>query len=192
MPSLAATAAKEAVKDKVKKVKDLLKRNKNNNDEDEEEGLLSGARATAKEMCSLSLKNRIRGFAICALVGLVCGFISVWTVPMIIVNPASFATVYTIANLSLLGGTFFIVGPLRQLKAMCKPKRAVASIMYIVSLIVTIIMAVVVKSWIGALVAIVVQFFAVVWYIASYVPYGRECLKSCFKGSASSAFQMLE
>lgn len=36
------------------------------------------------------------------------------------------------------------------------------------------------KSWIGALIAIIAQFVAIVWYIASYIPYGAEAAPLLF------------
>ena len=36
---------------------------------------------------------------------------------------------------------------------------------------------------------IVVQFVALVWYVFSYIPFGRACLKNCVKGGCKKCAQ---
>ncbi|KAF9975912.1 hypothetical protein BGZ73_000259 [Actinomortierella ambigua] len=78
--------------------------------------------------------------------------------------------------------TAFLIGPMRQLKTMFAPVRMVASIVYIVLLILTLIIAFTLKSLLLCLILCIVQFLALFWYSASYIPYGRAAIKKVVGG----------
>jgi len=128
--------------------------------------------------CSLSLKQRIIGFAICMGLAILLFFMAMFFVGSIVLSPASFAVPYTFANILALGGTFFLVGPLRQLKMMCKPARLTATIIYLVAMALTLWAAFTGKGLLVIL-FIIIQVAAVAWYVFSYIPFARSCVKNC-------------
>jgi len=79
--------------------------------------------------------------------------------------------------------TFFLVGPKQQCKNMLKPTRAVVSIILISSIAATLLAVFFFKSNLLIIVFSAIQFCALLWYVLSYIPYGRKfCanwLKSC-------------
>ena len=101
-------------------------------------------------------------------------------------KPAPFAILYTLGNLIALGSTFFLWGPVSQLKNMFKPIRAGASIVYLVMLVVTLIVAFATSIGVLVLVCCAIQFCAMVWYAASYIPYGRTLIKKTIGGVVKS------
>lgn len=61
-------------------------------------------------------------------------------------NLKTFAVTYSIGNLAMLFSTFFLIGPLRQLKLMTSKNRLLASIVYVVMLILTLVLAMTVRG----------------------------------------------
>lgn len=135
------------------------------------------------QLCKLSYKTRLIGFASCCAIGIVISFLSFIT----IANPVRFAVLYSFGNLVSLAATMFLMGPVKQFKNMFDEKRRVATIVYLSALVATLVIAL----WQGkklvilVLLLVVVQFLALIWYTLSYIPYGRTVAASavtgCFK-----------
>lgn len=133
---------------------------------------------------TMSLQNRVYGFGICLGLAVLLFLLSVVCIYLLLFVP--FGVCYTLGNIFLLSSTFFLVGPMRQLKYMFSPVRIIASLIYLAALGLTIFVAFTSHSFILVLVCVIIQIGALVWYVASYIPYCRACLqgtcKSCFKG----------
>ncbi|NXN28982.1 SFT2A protein, partial [Nycticryphes semicollaris] len=83
---------------------------------------------------TLSFGTRVKWFAICFVVGSVCSILGtalLWLPKGI----KLFAVFYTLGNIAALASTCFLMGPLKQLKAMFEPKRLVATIMMLVNIL---------------------------------------------------------
>ena len=100
---------------------------------------------------------------------------------------SKFAFLYTAGNIISIVGILFLVGPARQLKNMSDPHRRWSSLAFIVSIIMTLVSVYVFKSKILTIIFVVIQLFAYIWYVLSYIPYGRDILKKCLKGLFSSS-----
>lgn len=89
--------------------------------------------------------------------------------------------------------SFFLMGPKRQIKNMLDPKRATVSIIFVSSMAMTLVSALVIKSNIMVICFTAVQFCSLVWYVLSYIPYGRQycmkCLKSCCCGGEETEME---
>jgi len=112
--------------------------------------------------------------------------LAVFFLPSLAVNPAGFAVPYTFGNILAICSTGFLVGPLRQLKMMLSPTRIIASIIYVLALALTLVAAFVLESKFLVLVAVIVQFCAIVWYCLSYIPFARQIAKTMFNSCTSS------
>jgi len=129
--------------------------------------------------CSLSLKHRAIGFAICAGIGLILMIFSVFFIVSILTSPASFAVPYTLGNIFSLGSTMFLIGPMRQLKNMFQPHRLIATLIYLFAMGLTLFAAFKLHSAILVLFAVILQFGALFWYTLSYIPYARTLMMNC-------------
>ena len=126
---------------------------------------------------SLSLKERLIGFGICFGLGLLFQFMSMGSILGVLLGrPNKFAFLYTCGNIISIFGTFFLVGPKRQLKNMANPYRRKASIIFVSSIILTLVSLYVLHSRILTIIFVLVQFGAYIYYIMSYIPYGQDCL----------------
>ncbi|KAH9255312.1 hypothetical protein BASA81_006764 [Batrachochytrium salamandrivorans] len=138
----------------------------------EEEDDLAGQLCQSLQM---SYSTRIKGFAICFLLGALMSITSTF----VILNPVKFAISYSIGNVLSLASTGFLVGPMRQMRMACDPIRRVAFVIFVLSFIATLVSAFAIKKSLVTLVFVIVQVLAGAWYTVSYIPYGRQMLSSC-------------
>ena len=93
--------------------------------------------AAADALCpSLTYRQRLQGTLACFVIGLtfsIVGTILWWTG-----HVASFALLYTLGNLTSICGTGFLIGPKKQVKNMCKARRAIATCIYFGAMVLTL------------------------------------------------------
>ncbi|NXC16634.1 SFT2A protein, partial [Corythaeola cristata] len=86
---------------------------------------------------TLSFGTRVRWFVICFVAGVVCSILGtalLWLPKGI----KLFAVFYTLGNIAALASTCFLMGPLKQLKAMFDPKRLIATVVMLLFFILTL------------------------------------------------------
>ena len=128
---------------------------------------------------TLSLKERLIGFGICFLLGSIFQFLSMGSLGGLLLGHANkFAFLYTCGNIISIFGTFFLIGPARQFRLMTDPIRKNASIIFISSLVMTLVSVYCFHSRFLTIIFVLSQFCSYIWYILSYIPYGRDCLKT--------------
>ncbi|KAG5447874.1 Vesicle transport protein SFT2B, partial [Clonorchis sinensis] len=121
---------------------------------------------------SLSWSTRIKGFAICFVLGIVfsiLGSVFLWLPKGLIL----FALFYTIGNLLSLGSTIFLMGPMNQLRRMFQETRIFAAVIMLVCMAMTICAAVWWKNKLLCLIFCILQSAALTWYSLSYIPFAR-------------------
>ncbi|KAL3721279.1 hypothetical protein ACJRO7_033730 [Eucalyptus globulus] len=130
--------------------------------------------------CTLTTKQRFYGFAICLAAGLTCTLLSM----LVFFHPIKFGITFTFGNLLALGSTAFLIGPKRQVSMMLDPVRIYATALYIASMIVALFCALYVRNKLLTLLAIILEFGALIWYSLSYVPFARSMVSkvmlACF------------
>lgn len=134
----------------------------------------AGETAKWENQCALSKKQRLIGFLCCCGFGVLIGFLSFlfWS------RPTTFALLFTIGNIVSVASTGFIVGFLRQLKWAFAMKRVAATVTFVLAMIGTIIAATVIRSVALAIVCIIIQLCALIWYTLTYIPFGQQMLTS--------------
>ncbi|XP_030462799.1 uncharacterized protein LOC115682650 [Syzygium oleosum] len=154
---------------------------------DEEEAAAPSASAAGdsfmdefNRQCTLTTKQRFYGFAICLAAGLTCTLLSM----LVFFHPMKFGITFTFGNLLALGSTAFLIGPKRQVNMMLDPVRIYATAIYLASIIVALFCALYVRNKLLTLLAIILEFGALIWYSLSYVPFARSMVSkvmlSCF------------
>jgi len=130
--------------------------------------------------CTLSTKQRFNGFVICFVAGLTCTLLSM----LVFFNPVKFGITFTFGNLLSLGSTAFLIGPKRQVTMMLDPVRIYATAIYLASIIIALFCALYVHNKLLTLLAIILEFGALIWYSLSYIPFARSMVSkvmvSCF------------
>ncbi|XP_024186402.1 vesicle transport protein SFT2B isoform X2 [Rosa chinensis] len=103
---------------------------------------------------------------------------------LVFFHPIKFAITFTLGNLLSLGSTAFLIGPKRQVTMMLDPVRIYATAIYIASIIIALFCALYAHNKILTLLAIILEFGALVWYSLSYIPFARSMVSkimlACF------------
>jgi len=137
---------------------------------------VSSANDSAFAACcpKLTYKERVYGCVACFCLGFVIGllsFVAWWTG-----STATWAIMYTIGNIVSLCSSGFLLTPQKQLKNMSKAKRRIAAGIYITAILITLIGGF--MDWPGPILILLVfvQWCALIWYFASYIPYGQKMI----------------
>eukprot|EP00758_Cryptobia_borreli_P012597 Tbor_TRINITY_DN5764_c0_g1::TRINITY_DN5764_c0_g1_i1::g.20271::m.20271 len=123
---------------------------------------------------SLTYKQRIIGFILCLSLGGLFSIVSFVT--LFQENYTFFAILNTLSNVMAIGSTFFLAGPKKQLKNMFAKTRIVATIVYLVMMVLTFVVALVVKIGWLTVICVIIQYFAMLWYDISYIPFARDAV----------------
>lgn len=145
--------------------------------QDEEEEILSF-------LPSLTWQERLGGCVACMALGYILSLGSLFRFKDLLQgDPTSFVIYTTVGNIISLSGSCFLSGPKTQLKKMFHESRKVATMMYLSSLLITLVVAFV-KDFKGQgvvlLILICVQYVAVFWYCLSYIPFARQMASRLF------------
>lgn len=148
----------------------------------EKEGLLD----ELGQECGLTKRQRLYGAVGCYLFGALCGFLStlmMWGGPK---HLKQFAFFYTLGTLCSVSSSLFLIGPMRQLKVMCMPVRRIACCVWLGAIFSTLIIVFgFPKASPLVLLLVILQYVAMLWYDASFIPYGRAILrKGCTKAAS--------
>lgn len=124
---------------------------------------------------TLSFKQRIIGFVICLGIGM---FISVMSFIVLFQQDyTTFGILNTVANIITVLSSLFLAGPLKQLKKMFEETRWIATGIFLLSMILTFVVALVLKiAWL-TLICVFIQYLAMTWYGLSYIPFARNAIK---------------
>ncbi|KAI4491694.1 PREDICTED: vesicle transport protein SFT2A isoform X2 [Polistes canadensis] len=139
---------------------------------DEESGII----AQVMDQTTLSWSTRIKGFAICFVIGILCSFLGSFAL-FLRRGLTIFAIFYTLGNIISLASTCFLMGPVNQLKKMFAATRIIATILVFVSIGMTLFAALHLNNPGLALIFIIIQSIAMTWYSLSYIPYARDAVK---------------
>uniref|UniRef100_A0A3Q3IFB5 Vesicle transport protein n=2 Tax=Monopterus albus TaxID=43700 RepID=A0A3Q3IFB5_MONAL len=154
---------------------DKLRRVLSGREENEELGLT----AQVLDATTLSYSTRVKWFVICFAGGILCSILG--TALLFLPNGLKlFAVFYTLGNLSALGSTCFLMGPLNQLKRMFEPTRLVATIVMLLCFVLTLCAVFWWNKKGLAIIFCILQFLAMTWYSISYIPFARDAVMKCF------------
>ena len=95
-------------------------------------------------------------------------------------NKSNFLIIFEFSSIG------FLFGFKHQFKSMTDKTRLIACLIFIGSLIMTLVSALVFQKAFLVLIFVIIQVGAYIWYVASYIPFARDCLKSCIKRIANA------
>uniref|UniRef100_U5EZI5 Vesicle transport protein n=1 Tax=Corethrella appendiculata TaxID=1370023 RepID=U5EZI5_9DIPT len=152
------------------KLRKVLSGNDNNN---EEQNSIINDINTAT---TLSWSTRIKAFCVCFVIGILFSLLGSFAL-FLHRGLTVFAIFYTFGNVMSLLSTCFLMGPVSQLKKMFAKTRVIATCIVIVSLVLTLVAAMVLHKAGLALLFIIIQSLAMTWYSLSYIPWARDAVK---------------
>lgn len=127
----------------------------------------------------MSWRERILGCVTCMVAGYLLSLGSFWRIRDLIVNhdPVPFVLNSTIGNIISLAGSFFLSGPTTQLRAMWAEKRRTATLLYVGSLGLTLVLTFTPlpgPKGVVLLFLVLCQYVAITWYCLSYIPFAHD------------------
>mmetsp|Transcript_29638 Transcript_29638/g.60519 ORF Transcript_29638/g.60519 Transcript_29638/m.60519 type:complete len:187 (+) Transcript_29638:33-593(+) len=141
------------------------------------------------DLCpKLTYQQRMVGWATCFGLGYLITFMSFSLfVDLIEGRPVSFVFVYTLGHLLSLGSSTFLVGPKRQFKNMFDKTRKWTTVVYLITMFITIVVCFVPLESSAKLSILIIllatQFFCSLWYSLSYIPFARRTAKNFLRGA---------
>ena len=131
-----------------------------------------------KTLCGdLSYKTRIIGWLSCSIIGWLLSIIITFVFVFSNFNVAAYAILYSMGQILNIGGSCFLSTPAGHLKDMKKKSRIIPAIVYILSIILTIVIAVATQIKGLVILFLVIQVLAYYWYTISFIPFGQTILK---------------
>uniref|UniRef100_A0A0N5AKM1 Vesicle transport protein n=1 Tax=Syphacia muris TaxID=451379 RepID=A0A0N5AKM1_9BILA len=88
-----------------------------------------------------------------------------------------FTVMVSVGNIISILGTFFLSPPLKQLKNMLEKGHLIVFILYVVLTVLTLIAGLVLKNPFLSVAFVIGEYLAMIWYTASYIPFGRFIFK---------------
>ncbi|KAF9616384.1 hypothetical protein IFM89_029638 [Coptis chinensis] len=125
---------------------------------------------------ALFLEQRIYAFGASMVVGLIFMLLS----SIVLARPLKFAILFTLGNVLAVGSTAFLIGPGKQMRMMLDSARVYASSIYIGSVLLALICALLIHNKLLTLLAIIIEIGALVWYSLSYIPFARRMVSELF------------
>jgi len=132
--------------------------------------------------------QRIIGFAVCFGTGYLITFMSFGMfVELAEGDPVPFVLIYTLGHILSLSSSGFLVGPKRQCKNMFDKTRKWTTIVFLSTMIITLITCFVPMDSSAKLFTLIllllIQLCASLWYSLSYIPFARRAVKKFLKSA---------
>lgn len=125
----------------------------------------------------MSYKTRIIGWIACSVVGFLMSIIISAAFVITGFDVVTYAILYSISQIISIAGTCFLSTPKGHCKDMKKKHRIIPSIVYFLSIIATIVIAVATQITGLVFLFLVIQVVAYYWYTISFIPFGQQIAK---------------
>lgn len=136
----------------------------------------------------MSYKTRIIGWLACSIFGFILSFIISFVFIFSGLASVAFALIYSLSQILNIAGSCFLSTPSGHLKAMAKKHRIIPSIVYILAIIGTIVVACATSIKGLVLLFLLITTVAYYWYTISFIPFGQKILKKACECCLDSDF----
>jgi len=126
---------------------------------------------------ALSRWERLLGFGACLIGAAACFLVAFISLPLLALRPAKFAMAFSLGSLLVMFGFAILSGPIAHLKHLLSKERLPFTMTYFGSLGLTLYFSIGLKSYLGSLIAAIVQVIALVSYVLAYFPGGTSTLR---------------
>ncbi|XP_022908771.1 uncharacterized protein [Onthophagus taurus] len=128
---------------------------------------------TKKDCCpSLSRFQRITGFCLCIIMGILCFTLSAMYIPVLLFKARKFSLLFTLGSLFFIMSFSFLWGPMAHLKHMFSRERLLLTLIYGTTLVGTLYFALHLQSTPFTVLFAVGQIVTLLWTVISSIPGG--------------------
>ena len=124
----------------------------------------------------LSRKQRILGFVLCLIGGVVCFGMASLYLPVLLLKARKFALLFSLGSLFVISSFSFLWGFAEHMKHLFSRERFPFTSVYFTTLFLTIYFALGLRSTLLTIISSIFQVLALMWYIISYLPGGQRGL----------------
>jgi hypothetical protein len=128
----------------------------------------------------LSRFERYSGFIILLLGSIACFALGFFLFPVLTLKPRKFVMLWTLGSILFFLSFGVLQGPVSYLKHLSSKERLPFTAVFLISQIATIYCAVVLKSTILSLIMGIIEILSILWYTASYFPFGAQTMQMIF------------
>jgi hypothetical protein len=131
--------------------------------------------------CEMTWRERLLGCGTCMVAGYLLSFGSFFRMTDLIRGePLPYVLNVTVGNLIALAGSCFLSGPRSQAAKMWHESRRVATTLYLGSLLLTLLVAIINLPGRAILLVLLLlsQYVSITWYCLSYIPFARDWISS--------------
>lgn len=179
--------SKEEANGFLSKIKSFVAKSEPVNVQPEKKSLLEKSKDYVKE--HLEIEKSYKAFFITLLIGLGVIFLSFLFIPVIILFPQKFVSLFSLGSFIVLVSFIFIHGTFAYLEMLFNKKRILFTFLYLVSLVSGIVLAV--KGiYVFSLVCAGFQLFAVIVFGLSFIPGGSFGINLLFRMVSSPIKKM--
>jgi len=122
----------------------------------------------------LSRFQRYVTFLIFCGAGALCFILSVFSLSML--NPKKFAALFTFGSVLVMLSFGILNGPKTQLKSLLAKERLPYTVIYVISMLLSLYAAIIKGSFLWTILASIVQLIALLWFVFTYLPNGTSNL----------------
>lgn len=131
------------------------------------------------------------GFIACSVTGFILSWILTFVFVFSGMATTPYAIIFALCQVLNIASSCFLSTPKGHLKAMKKKHRIVPSVLYIVSIILVVVIAVATHIKGLTFLFVVLCTFCYYWYTISFIPYGTKILKKCCGVCFDIAWKMI-
>ncbi|KAF9307040.1 protein transport protein sft2 [Mortierella antarctica] len=137
-----------------------------------------GGAPQEEDWLGLTWFQRMAGFAICVAGGVACFMVAFFVgLPLLVLNPAKFATSFTFGSLLLMTSFALLKGPMAHVKALISRERLPFTGAYFGSMVFTLYASLGAGSYFLTIIGTIVQILALVYYFTSYSPFNAGSIR---------------
>ncbi len=125
----------------------------------------------------MSYKTRITGWLACSITGWLLSIIISFVFVLSAFDVVAFALLYSLGQILNIAGSCFLSTPSGHCKDMSKKHRIIPSIVYFLTIILTIVIALATSMRGLVFLFLILQILAYYWYTISFIPFGQKILK---------------
>lgn len=129
---------------------------------------------------TLSRFERYMGFGLLIIGSVGCFALSFFLLPVLSLKPRKFIMLWTLGSLLFFISFGVLQGPVSYIKHLSSKERLPFTIVFVTSQLLTIYCAVILKSTILSLITGLVEILSILWYSASYFPFGAQSMQYLF------------
>lgn len=139
----------------------------------------------------LSRFERYSGFFVLLLGSIACFALGFFLFPVLTLKPRKFVMLWTLGSVLFFFSFGVLQGPVSYMKHLTSKERLPFTVIFLSSQIGTIYCAVILKSTILSLGMGIIEMMAILWYTASYFPFGAQTMQYIFGAGARQVSGMV-